>query len=542
MMAALHAAAVRGAKVVAINPLKERGFTNFSDPKEVVEMLSNTGRAVAHRIYQVRIGGDLALFKGVMKHLLALDEQARSQSLPRVIDTDFIAQHTLGFDAVVQDLAHESWDLLCEQSGLPREQIEELATLYAQSSATMATWCMGLTHHENSVATVQTLVNLLLLKGNIGKPGAGAVPVRGHSNVQGDRTMGATSKVSAAWLDQMAEVFPRATLTRRTGLDAMEYIGQLLQGRMQALLSLGGNFGAAAPDSTRVLAALSKLRLTVHIATKLNRTHCHPGEIGLLLPTLGRTDVDQRKGRPQVVTMEDSMSNVRSSRGIQAPLAATMMSEPAIVAHLGQALSPDSGVPWQHMADDYEVIRHTIERCQSGLVDGFSDYNRKVNELGRFPLANAAKARQWRTASGKAEFVSHPVPMQGPIERARAQHGEGVLSLMTVRSHDQFNTTVYGLDDRYRGVFGGREVVFMNEADLRDRGLADGDLVDIRACAEDGVHREIKGFKVVRYDIPAGCMAAYFPEATPLLSATLVSAHTRTPSYKAIPVMVSVAT
>ncbi len=548
MMAALHEAARRGAKVVAINPLRERGFTNFSDPKAVGEMFTNRGNAVAHRIVQVRIGGDLALFKGVMKQLLELDAQARAGGSPRLIDEAFIAEHTTGFEAVAADLAAESWDLLVAESGVPRVQIDELARLYADAPATMATWCMGLTQHAHSVATIQTLTNLLLLRGNIGRRGAGAMPVRGHSNVQGDRTMGATSTMPARWLDNLTAEFPQAAISRSTGRDAAGVIDHLLagDGQIQALLSLGGNFAVAGPDSIRVLAALSRCRFTLHIATKLNRTHCHPGQIGLLLPTLGRTDIDLQQGRPQMVSVEDSTSTVRSSRGIQAPLADTMMSEPAIVCGLGQTLLPGAGIDWTGMAGDYGLIRNHIEHVQRGLNDDFADFDRKLAEHGRFALTNSARERQWKTASGKAEFNVHPVPTAGPVARARQRHGAAVLALMTVRSHDQFNTTVYGPDDRYRGVFGGRRVVFMNAADLQALGLRDGQIVDLHGCNDevsggDGIERVVRGFKAVRYDIPPGCAAAYFPEATPLLAASNLSLHTRTPAYKDIPVMVRAA-
>jgi len=401
---------------------------------------------------------------------------------------------------------------------------------------------MGLTHHENGVHTIQTLMNLLLLRGNIGRAGAGAVPVRGHSNVQGDRTMGATSMVSERWLDNMATTFPQARFTRATGLDAGQLMPKLFKGEVRAFLTLGGNFGIAAPDSTRVLEGLSRCRFTLHIATKLNRTHCYPGEVGLLLPTLGRTDIDLRLGVEQTISVEDSMSNVRASHGVQMPLASTMMSEPAIVAHLGAALAPHCGIPWQQMADDYSFIRDTIEQCQRGLVDDFSDYNKKISEQGRFVLTNTARLRQWKTASGKAEFLVHPLRTHGPVERARVKHGSEVLTLMTVRSHDQFNTTVYGQDDRYRGVFGGRKVVFMSDIDLQQRGLRDGDLIDLKSCGDgDDEERILKNFKVVRYNIPAGCVAAYFPEATPLLHASSLSQYTRTPAYKEIPVLISAA-
>ncbi|HNI38183.1 MAG TPA: FdhF/YdeP family oxidoreductase, partial [Pseudomonadales bacterium] len=356
MMGALHEAAARGTKVIAINPLRERGFTNFSDPKAMGEMIANTGMAVAHRIHQVRIGGDLALFKGVMKHLLDMDTQAQATHSPRVLDEAFIAEHTIGFEALRADLAAASWESLVEQSGIALDDMRELAELYAAAPAAMATWCMGLTHHENGVHTIQTLVNLLLLRGNIGRPGAGAVPVRGHSNVQGDRTMGATSVVSERWLDNMTSAFPQAQFTRQAGLDAGQLMPKMFRGEVRAFFTLGGNFGIAAPDSVRVLEGLSRCRFTLHIATKLNRTHCYPGEVGLLLPTLGRTDIDLRQGVEQKISVEDSMSNVRASRGVQAPLSADMMSEPAIVALLGAALAPDSGIPWQAMADDYRLI------------------------------------------------------------------------------------------------------------------------------------------------------------------------------------------
>lgn len=542
MMGALHEAAARGTKVIAINPLRERGFTNFSDPKAMGEMIANTGMAVAHRIYQVRIGGDLALFKGVMKHLLDMDTQAQATNSPRVLDEAFIAEHTIGFEALRADLAAASWESLVEQSGIALDDIRELAELYAAAPAAMATWCMGLTHHENGVHTIQTLVNLLLLRGNIGRPGAGAVPVRGHSNVQGDRTMGATSVVSERWLDNMTSVFPQAQFTRQAGLDAGQLMPKMFRGEVRAFFTLGGNFGIAAPDSVRVLEGLSRCRFTLHIATKLNRTHCYPGEVGLLLPTLGRTDIDLRQGVEQKISVEDSMSNVRASRGVQAPLSADMMSEPAIVAQLGAALAPDSGIPWQAMADDYRLIRDAIAQCQRGLVDDFNDYNRKLDEQGRFVLTNTARLRQWKTASGKAEFRVHPLRTHGPVERARIKHGNDVLTLMTVRSHDQFNTTVYGQDDRYRGVFGGRKVVFISEADLNKRGLKDGDLVDLKSCGDgDEPARVVQGFKVVRYNIPAGCVAAYFPEATPLLHASSLSEYTRTPAYKEIPVLIKAA-
>ena len=522
MMAALHRAATRGATVIALNPLDELGFRDFADPREPGGLLGR-GARVARKVYRVKIGGDLAALKGVMKSLLARGEG--------LLDRAFIAAHTLGFEALRDDLAAESWDAILEESGLARAEIEEITDLYAASRATLCTWCMGITHHEHAVATVQTIVNLLLLKGNVGRPGAGAVPVRGHSNVQGNRTMGATGKVPARFLDQLEAVFG-VPVQRAPGLDAVGVAKGLLEGTLHGFLALGGNFGVAIPDGPRVRAALESCELTVHVATKLNRTHLHPGRLGLILPALGRTDRD----RHEVVTVEDSMSMTHASRGIQEPLSPAMRGEPALVCALGEALLPGAA-PWGEMAADYGAIRGRIEACLAGVFEGFAAYDARIAQPGGFWLPNAAARRQWNTASGRAEFRVHAMAA-GPVHRARRRVGPQVLALMTVRSHDQFNTTVYGQDDRYRGIFGGRRVLFMNERDLARRGIEDGGAVDIEGLAEDGVSRQLSGFRAVAYDIPEGCVAAYFPEATPLMALSLASRITATPAYKEIPVLV----
>ena len=536
MMAALDAAARRGATVIAINPLAERGFINFTDPKELMHTALGQGRAVAKKIYQVKIGGDLALLKGVMKSLVEMQAAGRD-----VLDWPFINAHSAGFAALHEDLQDESWDRIVTKSGLPKSQIEEIAELYAQSNATMATWCMGITQHEDSVATIQTIINLLLLRGNIGKPGAGAVPVRGHSNVQGERTMGCTFNVSAKWIDNLESTFPGVTLSRAVGYDAAGVVDGLLNRSIDAFLSLGGNFAVAVPDSPRVCAALSETQLTVHIVTKFNRGHCYPGNIGLVLPCLARTDIDSRGGNAQIVTVEDSMSRVHSSRGIQLPRSPHMLSEPAIVAGIGHRLCGSAHINWETLANDYALIREKIELCQQHVFDGFADHNRNINKPNGVHLPNAAAGRVWNTASGKAMFKAHPIRLDGPVERAQARTTEPhrVLSLMTLRSHDQFNTTVYGLDDRYRGVFGGRHVIFVSVVDLARLGFKDGDWLDIHSCTDDGVERAVYGFRAVAYDLPQGCAAAYFPEAQPLAPSGLRSRHTRTPAYKEIPVMLA---
>ena len=398
MMAALYEAKKRGATILVVNPLRERGFTHFSDPKNLGELARDAGIAVADAIYQVTIGGDFAALKGVMKALLEMERAAPGT----VFDQAFIAQHTEGFDALIADLDACAWATLVARSGLDEAQMREIATHYARAKSTMITWCMGLTHHPDAVATIQQVVNLLLLRGNIGRPGAGAMPVRGHSNVQGDRTMGATSQVTDAWLDNIEHTFPGVRLCRDAGRDAAGVIDGLFDGDVRALLSLGGNFGVAAPDAPRVLAALERCRFTLHIATKLNRTHCHPGEIGLLLPTLGRTDRDLRPGGEQCISTEDSSATVRASRGVQAPISELQRSEPAIVAELAQAIGCAPSVPWREFADDYAAIRDRIERCQRGVTEGFERYNDRL--LAGRPLHAAERgvesAMEYREQQG----------------------------------------------------------------------------------------------------------------------------------------------
>jgi molybdopterin-dependent oxidoreductase alpha subunit len=520
---------------LAINPLRERGFANFSDPKNVGELLRDEGIAVADEIYQVRIGGDLAAIKGVMKALLQSERAAPGS----VFDHAFIAEHTAGIDALCADLDACAWPDLVGRSGLGEAQMRDIARRYAAAPATMITWCMGLTHHPEAVATIQQVVNLALLRGNIGRPGAGVMPVRGHSNVQGDRTMGATSTVSDAWLDNLEATFTGLSVCRERGRDAAGVLEGLFDGQVQALLTLGGNFGVASPDAPRVQAALDRCRFTLHIATKLNRTHCHPGETGLLLPTLGRTDRDLRRGTEQCVSTEDSSSTVRASRGVQAPISESQRSEPAIVAQLAHALGCAPAVPWLTLADDYAALRERIEQCQRGVTPGFQHYNRKLEADGRFVLPNAAAERRWHTASGKAQFLAHPMRDDSPVALARKRHGDAVLTLMTLRAHDQFNTTVYSADDRYRNVHGDRRVVFLNATDLDSRGLRDGDRVDIETLVDDGHRRLVTAFTARAWDIPRGCAAAYYPEASGLIAASTFSSHTRTPLYKEMPVRVT---
>lgn len=535
LMSTLHAASKRGATVLALNPLVERGFVNFADPKNVGEMLSNRGHRVAKTVYMVKTGGDLAALKGVAKRWAELEAQGRS-----IFDLAFIREHTEGFDALLADLRAEGWARITAESGLALEAIHQLADELATSKATLITWCMGLTHHEDAIATLQTLVNLQLLRGQIGKPGAGVVPVRGHSNVQGDRTMGCTFAVPETWLANQEAEFPGLQLSRDRGMDALATAEALLDGSLQGLLTLGGNFAVAGADAPRVLAALARTPFTLHIATKPNRTHLSPGKVGLLLPCLSRTDEDLTGGIEQRVSVEDSMSMVHASRGIQPPLSAEMRSEPAIVAQLAHALLHDGSVPWLELVEDYDRIRTAIESCQRGVFDGFEHFNHQLRQPGGFWLPNPAARREWRTASGKAQLLPHAIPENGVVARARARlpssERDRVLTLMTVRSHDQFNTTVYGQDDRYRNVFGTREVVFLSPAELARLGFAEGERVDVEGLSDDGQARWLRGFELRALEMAAGCAAAYFPEATPLVPTGLVAKGARTPAAKAVPV------
>lgn len=537
MMGELHRAHRRGCRIVVFNPLREAGLVRFTDPQNLGEMLGGTAEPIADNYYPVRIGGDLAALKGVIRALFEAEQAALAHGLPAVLDHVFIASHTEGFAALYDDIMQVPWAHIEAESGLTRAQLTEAAQIYAQADAVLATWCMGLTQHEHAVATIQMLVNLLLLRGNIGKPGAGAVPVRGHSNVQGDRTVSITARPTAAWLDALEREFG-IIAPRTEGRDALATLHGLVDGELHALVSLGGNFGLACPDSPRLLAALSRCDFTAHIATKLNRTHLYPGREGLLLPCLGRTEADVQASGRQFVSVEDSMSMVHASHGANPPASPLLRSEPAIVAGLAHHVVGSSPIDWGHLAADYDRIRAAIERTAARVVDGFTDYNATVRNPRGFHLPNAAGQRCWATASGRACFRVHALPADTPVQRARAQHGDAVLCLMTVRSHDQYNTTVYGLNDRYRGVFGGRRVLFMNPADIARLGLADGAWITLRSLASDGLIRRVTGLRIVAYEIPVGCVAGYFPELTPLAAPEWRAQGANTPAVKAIPVVV----
>lgn len=532
MLGELREAAKRGARIVAINPLKERGLERFADPQSPFDMLSFKGSKISDMFIQPKLGGDLALIKGMIKFVIQWDDEAIKNGSERVVDVEFVQQHTNGFEAIAEDARQESWDLIVEESGVPLEQIEEVARIYATGDRVISTWGMGITQHKNSVQTVHMLSNLMMMRGNIGREGAGLCPVRGHSNVQGNRTVGIEEKPSQEFLDRLGKVF-NFEPPRGHGYDVVETIHEMLEGQVKVFIGLGGNFAMATPDTPRTFDALRSCKLTVHITTKLNRSHLIHGSDALILPTLGRTEIDKQNGVAQGVTVEDSMSMVHISYGMNTPASKNLMSETAIVANIAHATLGSGKVDWLAYAADYSLVRDAIEQ----VLDGFENYNERIAQPGGFHLRVASREREWLTDTGKANFIVHNIQQDTPIRRAKEQHGAQLMTLMTTRSHDQYNTTIYAMDDRYRGVFGQRRVVFINPEDLLMLGFKAGDWVDMSTVWDDGIERHANRFLLVEYDIPRGCIGAYYPETNPLVPLNSVGDVCNTPTSKSIPVL-----
>ncbi len=518
MMGTLHEVSRRGVPIIVFNPLKERALERFTDPQNPVEMASMGSTPIASSYYQVKVGGDAAALKGICKALLALN----------ALDHGFIAEHTNGFAAFAADLAATGWAEIEAASGLGRAALESVAAAYAKSNATIVSYGMGVTQHSKGTATVQQIANLLLLRGNFGKPGAGICPLRGHSNVQGDRTVGINEKPGDALLEGIEKRFGFAP-PRAHGHDAVAAMQAIVAGESKVLVALGGNLAVAMPDPEQCFAAMRKLDLAVHIATKLNRSHLLIGKESILLPCLGRTELDVQATGVQSITVEDSMTMVHASAGKLPPASEHLRSEPAIVAGMAKATLPGSKVDWAGLVADYDLIRNDIE----AVFPDFKDYNERIRVPGGFRLPLPPTERVWKTDSGKAEFlVLAGVEIDPPVSAAAP------FRLTTIRSHDQYNTTIYGLDDRYRGVFGRRDVVFMNRDDLAAQGLEHGDVVDIEAVLPQTARR-LSGFTVIAYDIAAGSVAAYYPEANVLVPLDYFDAQSGTPSYKSVPVKIS---
>jgi molybdopterin-dependent oxidoreductase alpha subunit len=516
MLTALQKAKQNGCKLVHINPLPEVGMTQFKHPQDVLGWIGK-GTTLADLFLQVRINGDVALLKGIIKAVF--EEEGRRQG--QVLDHEFIKSYTEGFEEFALAINNASWADITEQCGISREQVEEAARIFIDSERTIFCWAMGLTQHKNAVANIQEIVNLMLCRGQIGKRGAGLCPVRGHSNVQGDRTMGIWERPTDSFLEKLGKEFSFEP-PRHHGYDTVKAIAAMHAGKAQVFFALGGNFLSATPDTEYTAEALRRCSLTVHVSTKLNRAHLITGEQALILPCLGRTETDLQSSGVQFVTTENSMAVVQASRGFLKPASNELLSEPAIVGRLAMTtLGNRSSINWEALIADYDLIRDHIER----VVPGFDDYNVRVRQPGGFHLPSPPRQRIFNTPSGRAVFTVHALPHHD------LQTDQYLM--MTMRSHDQFNTSIYGLDDRYRGIHNGRRVVFLNPDDVRSAGLSEGQTVDLVSHFA-GEQRVARAFVVVPYSIPRRCAATYFPETNVLVPLGSVADKSNTPASKSV--------
>lgn len=530
MLHDLQKAAKRGVPIIVFNPLRERGLERFTNPQSPVELLAKKETPLATQYHQVKVGGDIAAITGLCKAVLALDDEARHNGTKLIIDQSFIEQHCHGFDEFAAFVRGQSWADIEAASGLTRDALESAAEVYARADAVIGVYGMGLTQHVLGEYNVHMVANLLLMRGNVGKPGAGLCPVRGHSNVQGQRTVGIADDPALVPLDRLAVQYGFEP-PREKGLNTVETCEGVLDGRVRGFIGLGGNFLRAIPEQERVNAAWNKLRLTVQIATKLNRSHLVNGEVAYLLPCLGRIERVMENGREQVLSTEDSTSCIHASVGKAAPAGPELKSETRIVAELARAtLAPNPRVHWDTWANDYSTIRDAIEQT---YPEQFRDYNRRMWQPGGFHRPNPARERVWKTATGKANFIVPPALVATGFDDASDR-----FRLMTMRSNDQFNTTVYGYDDRFRGIDGTREVVLMNRDDIARLGLHDGQVVKLVSDAGDGAMREVPGLRVVAYDIPRGCVGGYYPECNPLIPLSHHAKFSKTPAAKSVPVRI----
>ncbi|MDN4053875.1 FdhF/YdeP family oxidoreductase [Massilia sp. YIM B02763] len=531
MLHQLQEARKRGVPIVTFNPLRERGLVSFVNPQSPAEMLSGHETAISTQYHQLKAGGDLAALMGMCKAVIAADDAARTAGGARVLDAAFVAEHTHGFDAFAEQARACPWDEIERESGLARAQIEEAAGQYMRSNACMGVYGMGLTQHRNGVQTVNMLVNLLLLRGNIGKPGAGICPVRGHSNVQGQRTVGISEKPELVPLDKLKAQYGFEP-PRDKGMNTIEACEAIRDRKLEALVSLGGNLVRAVPDHGPMEQAWRDVPLTVHIATKLNRSHLVHGKVAYLLPCLGRIEVDRQQTGEQAVTMEDSTACMHGSRGRAEPAAGTLLSEPAIVAGIAKALlPPNPRLDWDAWVADYGRIRDAIAETYPEI---FHDFNARMWTPGGFRKPLGAAHRQWKTETGKANFTTPDGLVADPD---MPRHPEA-LRLFTVRSDGQFNTTIYSLEDRFRGAQR-RDVLFMAREDMDARGLADGDLVTASTAVDDGVERRVENLQVIEFPVPAGCVAGYYPELNPLIPLWHYAKESKVPAAKSIDIVIA---
>ncbi|MGV9318776.1 FdhF/YdeP family oxidoreductase [Streptomyces sp. NPDC003660] len=521
MLTSLAEAYKRGAKIVHINPLVEAAATRTIIPHDFVDMALNRATPTSSLNLQPRIGGDMALLRGMAKAIFA-----ESETNPKALDREFIDRHTSGFAEYRAVVEATPWEELELQSGLGRAEIESAARIYCDADRSIFSWCLGVTQHEHGVDTVREIVNVLLLRGNLGREGAGPSPVRGHSNVQGNRTCGIDHRPSKEFLDRLADVC-KIDPPREHGLDTVNTIEAMHTGDVKVFVGMGGNFALAAPDSLYTFDALRKCELTVQVSTKLNRSHLVHGKQALILPCLGRTEKDEQVTGEQGTSVEDSMSMVHLSVGMKRPASKHLLSEPAIIAGMARAALPDSATPWEWYVEDYDRVRDTMAKA----LEGFEDFNRRVRLPLGFRIKQPARELVFRTSSERAEFSSAGLTDVVPEP--------GMLKLGTMRSHDQWNTTIYSDDDRYRGVKNLRTLIFMNKEDMAERGLKLFDEVDITSIAKDGSKRSVHGYKVIPYDIPRGCAAGYMPELNVLCAIGDYSTQSDQPLMKNVNVVVT---
>ncbi|MDX3076095.1 FdhF/YdeP family oxidoreductase [Streptomyces sp. MI02-7b] len=516
MLTALAEAYRRGAQIVHVNPLVEAAATRTIVPHEMTDMALFKPTGTSTLNLQVRSGGDMALLRGIAKAVL---EEARHD--PKAVDREFVDRYTDGFEEYRAVCEATTWDELERQSGLPRADILKAADVYSRSDRTLISWCLGVSQHEHGVDTVREIVNVLLLRGNLGREGAGPSPVRGHSNVQGNRTCGIDHRPTTQFLDRLAGVCG-IDPPREHGLDTVGTVRAMHEDRVKVFIGMGGNFVLAAPDTAYTREGMARCELTVHVSTKLNRSHLAHGRSALILPCLGRTERDFQQRGIQATSVEDSMSMVHLSVGMKKPASPHLLSEPAIIAGMARAALPGSTTPWESWIEDYDRIRDTMAQ----VLDGFEDFNRRVRLPLGFRIRQPARELVFLTPSGRAEFSAAPLPDTVPRD--------GALVLQTMRSHDQWNTTIYSDDDRYRGITGLRTLVLMNADDMRARGIRDRSLVDITSTSKDGTRRQLTGYQAIAYDLPAGCAAGYMPEMNVLIGAADYSTQSDQPLMKSV--------
>jgi molybdopterin-dependent oxidoreductase alpha subunit len=520
----------RGVEIITFNPLRERGLERFTDPQNPFEMATLGETRISTQYHQVKAGGDIAAMLAIAKFLVEWHDAAILAGQPAVLDTAFIEAHTHGFEDFVAAVRAADWDAIVAESGLPKAELEASARVYAKAKAVMAIYGMGLTQHVKGVENVRMVVNLLLLRGNIGRPGTGPCPVRGHSNVQGQRTVGITEKTELVPVEKLEAQYG-FTAPREKGTDTIDACRGVIDGSIKAFVALGGNFLRAVPETGPMEAAWTSLDLSVQIATKLNRNHLFPGKVTYLLPCLGRIETDVQASGPQVVTVEDSTSCIHASRGKATPASEHLLSEPAIVGALAkQILPPNPKVDWDAWVADYSKIRDAIEETYPQF---FANFNARLFQPGGFWKGNKASERIWQTESGKAEFLT-----PSGLSATGFDDAAGRFRLMTLRSNDQFNTTIYGYHDRFRGVKGTRDVLFMHEADIAAAGLKENQIVALESDAGDGITRRLEGLIVTPYSIPRGCLGAYYPEANVLMPVEHFAEESHVPAAKSVPVRI----